>query len=68
MASGGTTAPLGAGDFLLCWAVDTQLGWDSPGESLAGFLLVVMTTTSEGVVLPVGGVILDPIPFAGFSG
>ena len=38
-------------------AVDVQMGWDSPGESLAGFLLVMMTTMSEDVVLPVGGVI-----------
>ena len=41
---------------------DVQLGRDSPGKSLAGSLLVVMTTASEGVVLPVGGVILEPIP------
>ena len=41
---------------------DVQLGRDSLGKSLAGSLLVVMTTASEGVVLPVGGVILEPIP------
>ena len=29
---------------MLCRAVDVQLGWDSPGESLAGFLLVGMAT------------------------
>ena len=62
MACGGTAAPPVVGDFLLCRAVDVQLGRDSPGESLAGFLLVMMTTTSEDVVLPVGGVILEPIP------
>jgi hypothetical protein len=38
------------------------VGRDSSGESLAGFLLVVMTTMSEGVVLPVGSVISEPIP------
>ena len=54
-------------DFLLCRAVDVWIGRDSPGESLAGFLLVVMTTASEGVVLPVGGVILEPISSARFS-
>ena len=36
-------------------------------ESLAGFLLVMMTTASEDVVLPVGGVILEPIPSARVS-
>jgi len=56
-------------DFLLCGAVDMRIGRDSPSESLAGFLLVVMTTltASEGVVLPVGGVILEPISSARFS-
>ena len=43
---------------------DVQLGRDSPGKSLAVSLLVVMTMASEGVVLPVGGVILEPIPYA----
>ena len=57
----------GLGDFLLCRAVDVWIGRDSPGESLAGFLLVVMTTASEGVVLPVEGVILEPISSARFS-
>jgi len=52
---------------LLCRAVDVQLGRDSPGGSLAGFLLVVMTTVSEGVVLPVGSVISEPIPSARVS-
>ena len=46
---------------MLCQAVDVQLGRDSTGESHAGFLLVVMTTASEGVAIPVEGVILDPI-------
>ena len=64
MACGGTAAPPAVGDFLLCRAVDVRLERDSPGESFAGFLLVVMTMTSEGVVLPVGGVILEPIPSA----
>jgi len=41
---GGTAAPPAVGDFLLCRGVDVQLGWDSPGESLAGIMLVVMTT------------------------
>ena len=41
--------------------MDAQVGHDSPGESLAGFLLVVMTTASEGVILSVVGVILEPI-------
>ena len=59
----------GLEDFLLCRAVDVRIGRDSPSESLAGFLLVVMTTASEDVVLPVGGVILELISFcAGFSG
>jgi hypothetical protein len=30
------------------------------------FLLVMMTTASEGVILPVGGVILEPFPSARF--
>jgi len=64
---GGTAAPPAPGDFLLCRAVDVQLKRDSPGESLAGFLLVMMTTASEGVVLPVGGVILEPFPSARVS-
>ena len=55
------------GGLLALPAVDVQMGWDSPGESLAGFLLVMMTTTSEDVVLPVGGVILEPIPSARVS-
>jgi len=67
MACGGTAAPPAVGDFLPCRAVDVQLGWDSPGESLSGFLLVVMTSASVGVVLPVGGVILEPIPSARVS-
>ena len=58
---GGMSAPLASGDLLLCRAMDVQIGRDSPGKSLAGFLLVVMTTTSEGVILLVGGVILEPI-------
>ena len=58
----GTAAPLAPVDFLLCRAVDVQMERDSSGESLAGFLLVMMTTASEDVVLPVGGVILEPIP------
>ena len=57
----------GPGGLLALPAVDVQMGWDSPGESLAGFLLVMMTTTSEDVVLPVGGVILEPIPSARVS-
>ena len=61
MACGGTAASPASVDFLLCQAVDVQLGRDSPGESHAGFLLVVMTTASEGVAIPVEGVILDPI-------
>ena len=61
MACGGTAASPTSVDFLLCQAVDVQLGRDSPGESHAGFLLVVMTTASEGVAIPVEGVILDPI-------
>ena len=52
---------------MLCRAVDAQVGRDSSGESLAGFLLVVMTTVSEGVVLPVGSVISEPIPSARVS-
>ena len=60
-------APPAAGDFLICRAVDVQLGRDSPGESHAGFLLVVMTTASEGVLLPVVGVILESIPSARVS-
>ena len=67
MACGGTATPPAVGDFLLCRAVDVQLGRDSPGESLAGFLLVVMTTAFEGIVLPVGGVISEPIPSARVS-
>ena len=69
MACGGAAAPPAPGDFLLCRAVDVQMEWDSPGESLAGFSLVMMTTASEDVVLPVGGDILELISFcAGFSG
>ena len=64
---GGTSALPAPGDFLCCRVVDVQIGWDSPGESLAGFLLVMMTTASEGVVLPVGGVILEPFPSARVS-
>ena len=67
MACGGTAAPPAVGDFLPCRAVDVLLGWDSPGESLSGFLLVVMTSASVGIVLPVGGVILEPIPSARVS-
>ena len=44
-----------------------QIGRDSPGKSLVGFLLVMMTMTSEGVVLPIGGVILEPFPTARVS-
>lgn len=47
-----------AGPGRLLWFVRM---WNSPGESLASFLLVVMMTTPEGVLLPVGGVILEPI-------
>ena len=54
MACGGTAAPPAVGDFLLCRAVDVQLGRDSLGECLAGFLLLVMTMASEGVVLLLG--------------
>ena len=43
------------------------VGLDSSGESLAGFLLEVMTTAFEGIVLPVGGVISEPIPSARVS-
>ena len=69
MTRGGTAAPPAPRDFLLCRAVVVQIGWDSSGESLAGFLLVMMTTASEDVVLLVGGVILELISFcAGFSG
>ena len=64
---GGTAAPPAPRDFLLCRAVVVQIGWDSPGESLAGFLLVMMTTASKGVVLLVGGVILEPFPSARVS-
>ena len=59
---GGTSALPAPGDFLCCRVVDVQIGWDSPGESLTGFLPVVMTMASEGVVLPIRGVILEPIP------
>ena len=57
----------GLEDFLLWRAVDVRIGRDSPSESLPGFLLVVMTTAFEGVVLSVGGVILEPISSARFS-
>ena len=64
---GGTAAPPAPRDFLLCGAVVVQIGWDSSCESLAGFLLVMMTTASKGVVLLVGGVILEPFPSARVS-
>ena len=43
----------GPGGLLALPVVDMQMGWDSPGESLTGFLLVMMTTTSEDVILPI---------------
>ena len=55
------------GTSYFAWAMDVKLGRDSPGESLTGFLLVLMTTASEGVVLPIEGVILEPIPSARLS-
>ena len=52
---------------VVCLAVGIQLGTRSPDESLAGYMLVVMTMASEGIILRVGSVILESVPVARFS-
>ena len=49
---------------MVCRAVGVQLGMGFSGQKSRRFLLVAMTMVPEGVVLPVRGVILEPIPSA----